>query len=143
MTGLHSDQANPQRAEQAFSFLSDLGFRIVERWISGGSSFKDGWRLRYASPVVSVEVRNLDMQLEVLFTRGGVTADYLFIDREILGRRSGLHGSMFPADKLETVIPQVAEAIRQELGALLAGEKSEWARIQRLISAPVTKSRLP
>jgi hypothetical protein len=72
-----------------------------------------------------------------------VTADYLFLDRELLGRRSGLHGNMFPADKLAAVVPQVAEAIRQDFGAVLAGEEMEWARIQRLVSAPATKARLP
>jgi hypothetical protein len=83
------------------------------------------------------------MQFEVLFTRLGLTVDYRFIDRELLRRRSGLHGNMFPADKLAVVIPQVAEAIRHDFGLVLAGEESEWARIQRLVSAPATKPRLP
>ena len=143
MTGLRSDQFSPERAEEAFAFLAGLGFRNVERWISGGDSFKDGWRLVYASPSVSVEVRYLDRQFEVLFTRLALTVDYLFIDRELLGRRSGLHGNMFPAEKLAVVIPQVAEAIRRDFGSVLAGEESEWARIQRLVSAPTTKARLP
>ena len=143
MTGLHPDQSSPARAEAAFAFLAGLGFRNLERWISGGDSSKDGWRLVYATTSVSVEVRYLDMQFEVLFTRLGVTVDYLFIDRELLGRRSGLYGNMFPADKLAVVIPQVAEAVRQHFGPVLAGEESEWARIQRLVSAPATKARLP
>ena len=140
---LHPDQASPARAERAFAFLVGLGFQNVERWISGGTSSKDGWRLVYASPSVSVEVRYLDMQFEVLFSRGGATVDYLLLDRELLGRRSELHGNMFPADKLAVVVPQVAEAIRQHLGPVLAGEVSAWARIQRLVGAPATKPRLP
>lgn len=143
MTGLHPDQASPARAEEAFAFLAGLGFRNVERWVSGGNSSKDGWRLVYATTSVSVEVRYLDTQFEVIFTRLGVTVDYLFLDRELLGWRSGLHGNMFPADRLAVVIPQVANAVRQYLGPVLAGEESEWARIQRLVSAPTTKARLP
>ena len=143
MTDLHPDQSSPARAEAAFAFLAGLGFRNVERLISGGNSFKDGWRLVYATTSVSVEVRYFDMQFEVLFSRLGVTVDYLFIDRELLGWRSGLHGNMFPADKLAVIIPQVAEDVRQHFGPVLAGEESEWARIQRLVSAPTTKARLP
>ena len=61
----------------------------------------------------------------------------------MLGGRSGFHGNMFSADKLATVIPQVAEAVRQYLGLVLEGEESEWARIQRLARAPKAKTRLP
>lgn len=135
MSDLHPDQASPARAEAAFAFLVDVGFRLGERWVSGGSSSRDGWRLVYSTPALTVTVQYLDMQLEVLFARGGVEVDYLFIDREIFGRRSGLHGNMFPPQKVGQAIDRVAGDIREHFHSILTGDESEWARIRRLRGA--------
>jgi len=79
MTALRPDQASPARAEAAFAFLADLGFRPSERWVTGGQSFRDGWRLVYSAPALTVTVQYLDMQFEVLFAWAGIDVDYLFI----------------------------------------------------------------
>jgi hypothetical protein len=143
MTDLHSDQASPSRAEAAFAFLGDLGFQLGERWVSEGGSFRDGWRLVYSAPTMTVTVQYLDMQLEVLFGRAGVEVDYLFIDRELFGRRSGLAGNMFPPQKVGEVIDRVASDIREHFNAILLGDESDWARIGRLLEAPKARARLP
>ena len=132
MASMHPDQASPAHAEAAFRFLGDLGFVPGDRSITGGESYRDGWRLAYASPTVTVTVEYLDQQFEVLFMRGDVEADYLLIDRERFGRRSGLHGDMFPPDKLGPVIDAVAADIRENYSAILRGDDDVWARIEKL-----------
>ena len=130
------------RAEESFGFLGDLGFRIAERFVTGGDTNRDGWRLVYSTSTVSVTVQYFDMQLEVLFVRSGVEADYLLIDRELLGRRSDLHGNMFPPQKLAPAIDRIAADIRAHFGAILEGDAAVWTRIQRLLEAPKDKSRM-
>lgn len=133
---LHPDQASPGHAKAAFAFLEGLGFLIGDDWVTGGESYRDGWRLGYASETVTVTVEYLDQQLEVLFMRGNVEADYLVIDRELFGWKSGLHGDMFPPDKVGPVIDAIAVDIRDNYGAILRGEDAEWARIERIVRAP-------
>ncbi len=67
----HPMQANPDLAEGAFEFLITRGFTLEERWVTGGESFKDGWRLSYSSPAVRVIVQYLDAQFEIHFERAG------------------------------------------------------------------------
>lgn len=43
MTSLHPDQASPALAEREFAFLENLGFRQVERWVSGGETTERCW----------------------------------------------------------------------------------------------------
>jgi hypothetical protein len=93
--GAHPLQASTEAAETAFAFLSQLGFVLDERWITGGESFRDGWRLSYSSSQVQVVVQYLDSQFEVSFTRSATTVTYLTIDQELFDRRSGYHGDMF------------------------------------------------
>ena len=139
----HPDQSDPTRAETAFGFLVERGYRLDERFVSGGNTFRDGWRLVYAAQGATVTVRYFDMQFEVLFSRDGIEVDYLFIDRELFGRRSGFHGNMFPPQKLGPVIDRVAADIRDHFGPVLDGGREEWARIKRRFEAPDAKARLP
>ena len=140
---VHPIQASPQVAEKAFGFLVQLGFTLVKRWVSGGESFRDGWRLSYSSPVVCVTVQYLDAQFEVHFTRAGTTASYLAIDRELFGRRSGFHGDMFPPEKLEAAIERIADDIREHYDNILSGDDGDWTRIARLQTQKSQPSRLP
>ena len=135
MAALHPDQASPDRAETAFRFLDDLDFIRGDRWITGGESFRDGWRLAYVCEAVTVTVEYLDQQFEVSFMRDDVEADYLLIDRELFGQRSGLAGNMFPPDKLGQVIDAVAADIRENYGAILRGDDDVWARIEKIVRA--------
>lgn len=143
MTDLHPDQASPSRAEVAFAFLRELGFRLDDRWVSGGTSFRDGWRLIYSAPALTVTVQYLDQEFQVLFARAGVQVDYLFIDRELFGRRSGFHGNMFPPQKVGQAIDHQAGDIREHFGSILLGEEDVWTDIIRLLNAPKFGTRLP
>jgi hypothetical protein len=100
--------------EAEFAFLRDSGFQRAEGW-----------------------------QFEVVFERGGIRADYLFLDRELFGHRSGLHGDMFPPEKLTSAVSAVARDIRENYSAVLDGEPSLWERIRRRVQAPREKRRLP
>ena len=131
---LHPTQASPQVAETAFAFLIALGFTLDERWISGGESFRDGWRLGYCNPRVRVVVQYLDAQFEVHFTRAETTAGYLAIDRSLFDRRSGYHGDMFSPEELQTAVRRIAEDVRTHYGPILAGDDAEWGRIARLVT---------
>jgi hypothetical protein len=93
---IHPLQANPALAEKEFDFLAGLGFALQERWVTGGESFRDGWRLTFLGPTIKVVVQYLDAQFEVHFVRGDLDISYLEIDRDLFARRSGFHGDMFP-----------------------------------------------
>lgn len=141
MSEVHPEQASPAHAEAAFGFLCDLEFELVERHVTGGNSFSDGWRLTYESPSLRVSVKYLDAQLEIHFTRGELTAEYLFIDREVFARHSGLGDSMFPPQKLAPIVDRLASDIRDNYGSILAGDDRVWAHIRRLLDAPPTEVR--
>jgi hypothetical protein len=136
-------QASPEAAESAFQFLILRGFTLEERWITGGQSFKDGWRLSYSSPDVRVIVQYLDAQFEVHFERAGITASYLAIDRDLFGRRSGFHGDMFPPQKLESAVTRIADDIRNNYDQILSGDEGEWSRIARIQTEKLRSSHLP
>ena len=138
---VHPEQASPAHAEIAFGFLADLGFALVERWVTGVNSFRDGWRLTYEGPGTRVVVQYMDAQFDVYIRRGELDASYLFIDRELFGRRSGFGGDMFPPQKLGPVIDRIADDIRRNYGPILAGHDDVWQAIQRQLQAPKVKGR--
>jgi len=57
-----------------------------------------------------------------------------------LRRPSGLHGNMFPPQKLAPVIDLVAADIRAHFNPVLKGDDTEWTRIKRLLEAPKGKA---
>jgi hypothetical protein len=130
-------------AELAFAFLRERGFDLRSRSPAATESFRDGWSLDYHSPSVDVRVEYLETQFNVLFTHAGTTASYLLIDRELHARRSGLHGDMFPPDKLAPVLERVAADVAHTYSEVLAGETAAWTRLKRLVEAPVEKGKLP
>jgi len=130
-------------AEASFAFLESEGFTLMGRSAATTDSFLDGWWLRYEAPLVQVRVEYSEMQFDITFARADVSATYLFIDREIFGQASGLHGDMFPADKLTPVIQRVAADIRTNYAALLHGEAAIWGRVARLRGIPPQARRLP
>ena len=136
-------QARPDYAEEQFAFLGGLGFKQVERWISGGQSFKDGWRLVYQSSPVQLVIEYFDAQFEVRFVRGGLAAGYFTLDREMFGRRSGFHGNMFSGEKLAEAINLVASDVREHYGAILDGSEDSWTRIARIVAQPPPKPYPP
>ena len=135
MTNLSPIQASPSHAEAKFGFLPALGFRLEERWTSGGQSFRDGWKLTYTSPAVRLVVSYLDQQLELVFEKDGISADYLLIDSQLFARRSGWHGNMFPPQKLAGAIDQLAADVQQHYGLILSGDAKQWERIQSALQA--------
>ena len=143
MPDVHPDQASPEKAEAAFSFLSHYGLQLTERLVTGGNTVRDGWRLVYKGSALTVTVEYLDSQFELHFARAGVVVDYLFIDRELFARRSGLHGNMFVPEKLAPVIALVASDVREHFGSILEGDDKTWAHIKHLVDAPKSKARLP
>ncbi len=141
---VHPYQASPAHAVAAFGFLAALGFACVERFVTGGVSFRDGWRLTYESVELQVAVQYIDVQFEVHFRRGGLDASYLFLDRELFSRRSGFGGDMFPRQKLGPAIDRIANDIRDNYGDVLAASPEVWRRIRQQLEAPTTRGpRLP
>jgi len=140
---LDAIQASPDYAESSFRFLTALGFELRDRWVSGGQSFRDGWRLSYSSPLVDVVVVYLDTELDLRFTRSGISADYWKIDRLLFARRSGFHGNMFPPGKLATAIDRVSEDIRKNYGPVLACDDATWSRIASCLDTVEAKGHLP
>jgi hypothetical protein len=134
--GAHPLQASTEAAETAFAFLSQLGFVLDERWITGGESFRDGWRLSYSSSQVQVVVQYLDSQFEVSFTRSATTVTYLTIDQELFDRRSGYHGDMFPPEKVGNALDKISADVRAHYGRILSGDDAEWTRIARIHGLP-------
>jgi len=130
-------------AETEFAFLRDLGFQRVEGWETDTGSFREGWRIHYVGMHLNVTIEYLDWQFEVLFERAGIRADYRFLDRELFGHQAGLHGDMFPPEKLPNVVAAVVRDIRENYSSVLDGEPALWERIRRLVQAPREKRRLP
>jgi hypothetical protein len=143
MPELHPLQASPAYAEGAFKFLTTLGYQLEKRETTGGHSFRDGWRLRYARPSVVVTVHYADQQFQVRFERAGVASDFLAIDRGIFGSRSGLHGDMFPPQKLAAAIDLIAAQVHDDFRSILEGEEDAWHRIEQLSKAPNPVRHLP
>ena len=140
---LHPLQATPDYAETAFGFLRSQGFEQTERWISGGDSFKDGWRLTYESPNTQVTVEYLDSQFDVQFARSGVQVSYFVLDRVLFNRRSGFFGNMFVPVKLSKVIDRVAADVRDHYGLTLNGNDKAWAEVDRARQQPAAGRFLP
>lgn len=140
---MHPDHESPAVAENAFGFLTALGFTLQERWLTGGQSFRDGWRLSFSGPKVQLVVQYMDYQFEVHFVREGVDVSYLQLDRDLFGRRSGFHGDMFPPQKLKAAVNRIAEDIRENYVGTLSGDDSEWEKIARLKGQPPRPRRLP
>jgi len=143
MPELHPLQASPAHAEEAFRFLTTLGYQLENRVITGGHTFRDGWQLRYARLGVVVTVVYTDQQLQVRLEHAGVASDFLSIDRGIFGSRSGLHGDMFPPQKLAEAIDLIAAQVHDDFRPILEGEEDAWHRIEELRQAPNHKRRLP
>lgn len=140
---MHPDQASPAVAENAFGFLTALGFTLQERWLTGGQSFRDGWRLSFLGPKVQLVLQYMDSQFEVRFVRDGLDVSYLQLDRDLFGRRSGFHGDMFPPQKLGAAVNRIAEDIRENYAGTLSGDEGEWEKIARLKGEPPRPRRLP
>ena len=132
------------KAEAEFAFLFDLGFEQTDhRMIGSSGSFKDGWKLAYRNTAVYVTILYSDVQLEITFERDGHKASYLFLDKDLFAWKSGLHGDMFPPQKLEPVIEAIASDVRENYKLILSGDQATWNQIQRLLQEPSQKPRLP
>jgi hypothetical protein len=132
-------------AETAFAFLSAYGFELIDRFVTDGESFKDGWRLMYASPGVHVAVEYLDVEFDVRLTRGGRPVSYFALDRVLFGGRSGFHGQMFPMEKLGLVIDRVALDMKNHYEPLLRSDSDAWKEAERRLHAepPPGRRTLP
>lgn len=126
---LHPLQASTQHAEEAFAFLAAYGYVAIERFITGGVSFKDGWQLTYASDNEEVVIAYLDQELEIWLRRAGRQVSYFAVDRELFGRRSGFHGQMFPPGKVAGALDRIAADMNEHYGGLLQGRSNEWEAV--------------
>ena len=140
---LHPSQANPGFVEKEFDFLAQLGFALVERQVTGGESFRDGWRLTFIGREITVVVLYMDAQFEVHFLRDRLDVSYLEMDRDLFARRSGFHGDMFPPETLPAAVTRIAADIRANYGPVLSGDREEWSRVARLKAEPPPPPRLP
>ena len=130
-------------AQAAFAFLEQRGFTLqpaddITRFESDLS-----WHFEYRSPKVAVRILFDMHQFEVGFTADSTRSSYLFIDRELYGRRSGFHGDMFGPDNIDSAIIQIAADIEAHYGQVLAGDRVIWDKISKLQHAPVEKPRFP
>ncbi|HEY0968596.1 MAG TPA: hypothetical protein VGD88_14485 [Opitutaceae bacterium] len=131
-------------AKRAFAFLSTYGLAIEVEREGTYASFKDGFTLVWASKGLSVEVTYHDMELEVIFRRGGVSASYLFLDHNLHANASGFAGCMFPFEKLTPVIDAIAKDIEAHYEDVLRSDFEVWRKIEKLVLAPKeTKPFLP
>ena len=128
-------------AKHEFSFLSDRGFTLVEEKPPSSTSYRDGFRLRYAGSPVAIVVDYYEMEFFPTFSRGSTEANYYFIDYYLFANRSGYGGGMFPLDKLAAAIANIASDIRENYGSILAGDETTWTKISALLNAPREKKR--
>jgi len=130
-------------AKQAFSFLADYGLTLAEERLPQSSHFLDGFLFRYTGGGVAVDVEYSDMQYVITFSRNGVRASYLFLDKNLFVNRSGYQGEMFMRDKLGKVIEKTATDIQQNYQQVLRGDELTWKKIEAAWYASAGKSRLP
>jgi hypothetical protein len=126
-------QQTLEKAELAFGFLKSYGFTLLEKKMGRSSSFQDGWQLKFASLELIVEVQYYDMELELLFKKGGVSVSYPLLDWKLFQNASGFSGSMFPTEKLGVVIEQIANDIRANYSRILLGDTDSWGKIEELV----------
>lgn len=65
------------------------------------------------------------MQLELIFSKSDVSADYLFVDL------------------LAEAIDRVSADVQERYGPILAGDNTIWKRITAALHAPKQKAQLP
>jgi hypothetical protein len=125
--------------KENFGFLSTLGYRINSEHEGTYASFKDGFDISYSSSDLTIRVAYYDMELEVIFQKGRIHVPYLFLDINLFSNISGLAGSMFPHDKLASVIESIARDIRTNYESILFGNEAIWMKIEKLVMAPKEK----
>lgn len=116
---------------ECLRLLAAHGFVLTDRLVTEGASFKDGWRLTYASPGLHLTVEYLDVEFDVRLARGGRSVSYFALDRVLFGGRSGLHGQMFSMAKLGPVIDRVALDMKNHYEPLLRSDSDAWAEAER------------
>lgn len=130
-------------AQVEFVFLREQGFRLTEAKPPTSISFKDGFHLHYSRRPVDVVVDYYDMEFIPAFCRGADTASYYSVDRHLFANASKLSGSMFPLEKLASVLRRVATDIREHYQLVLAGDDATWRKILAQLNAPTQKRFLP
>ena len=123
------------QTKKCFAFLESRGFQVESEYEGGYGSLASGFNITYASREVGVVVGYGAMDLEVIFKKGTISVDYLFLDHNLYANASGLAGPMFPLDKLAPVIDAVAQDIEMNYETVLRGDAAMWQRIEKLISA--------
>ncbi len=126
-----------------FAFLEKAGFRLTKELWPSGDSYKDGFQLTFSSSSVSVIVEYYDMEVVIWFVKDNERISYLFVDHELMANKSGFAGCMFTRNQLARVINRMAEDIRLNYGAILAGDENSWKRMTTLWHAPRTRKKLP
>jgi len=130
-------------AKQAFSFLSDYGLTLAEERLPQSSHVLDGFLFKYTGGEVGVDVEYSEIEYVITFSRKGVRASYLLIDKNLFGNRSGYQGSMFMRDKLGDVIAKTAADIQRNYEHVLRGDVATWKKIEAASNAPTGMRRLP
>jgi hypothetical protein len=131
------------KAKLAFRFLEQCGFSILDERQPVSHDFREGFNIRYGRGQNIVEVRYYAMEFNVNFQNANQKATYFFIDKYLFDNASGCAGCMFPPEKLDGIIFEVANDIEQNYKNILEGDLSIWRRIIANLNAPVTKSKLP
>jgi len=127
------------QTKKNFGFLEALGYQIKCEYEGTHVSFKDGFHISYASSDLTARIAYYDMELEIVFMKGKISAPYLFLDMNLFSNASGLSGIMFAHDKLAPVIEDAAKDIQANYKLILTGDITVWRKIEKLVSAPTEK----
>jgi hypothetical protein len=94
------------QAEQVFGFVSQLGFRQIEREIFWPASFKGGFVIVFESASSSLSVEYSELALLVKVGNSEVFGPSV---------HPSFAGNMFSAEHLAEHLPQIAERVREAL----------------------------
>jgi hypothetical protein len=121
-------------ARRTFDWLTSLGYQLIEADVSDGDNARyDGWHLSYVFNDLAIRIAYYqDLELIVAIKKGTLETNYLFLDYQLFDNVSGLHGPMFPPDKLSDVTTKISHDLALRYKDILLGKEEWWFRIKRL-----------
>ena len=128
-------------AKNKFSFLEELGFKLIKSDLPRTVSFRDGGYLLYKKSNIEIKIEYEEMQFNIVFRNSLQKVNYYFIDEVLFNNASGYKGDMFPLDKLEAVILFCAQDIQKNYLAIIKGDIGIWEKISKLQEKPREKAK--
>lgn len=125
-----------RNARQIFDWLTSLGYRLTESYVSDGDNARyDGWHLSYRSKGIkdiSIRIEYYEMEFVIRIKKGSTETSYLFLDHQLFGNASGFQGAMFPSEKLSDIMTRISDDMELHYKDILLGEKEWWSRIAQI-----------